>query len=273
MSDEMVTHCKGCVFAKCSLDGENKQQEGCAFDRHESLGVKAAHDGFFVLERFCNTFRPDQWVNDLDFEDQLNIQEAAIEEVYPRVGFFVRLDTSSENAMQDLKKTLESIAIASYKRNGKPPFIVVINDKVEYNEEIWSLFVRLFGELGDTDYHIVQISKMPEKQIYLVDEAFNHAQNGWIYVTTSGEIVAESIIDKLHNAINVEMKQVMTVEPYDGFNGLIFPAFLFKFLNGNRMKVYQDEQVDSGTFIEKVKTAQDRSDIKTVYTWEEFDAS
>lgn len=272
MSEDMVTYCKGCVFSRIQID--DGTQIGCSLNRCETLGVKAINsDGFFVLERFCNTYRPEEWINNLEFEDQLNIQEVVIEEVYPRVGFFVRLDPDQVDAIADLKTTLESISVASHKRNGKPPFIVVINERVEYNQEVWDLFVDIFGELGDTDYHILQVGEAPEKQIHLVDEAFTHAQNGWIYVTTSGETVAHDMIDKLHNAINFEMKQIMTVESYDGFNGLLFPAFLFKFLNGNKMKVYQDEQVDAGTFIEKVKTAQDRSDIKTVYTWEEFNAS
>jgi hypothetical protein len=48
---------------------------------------------------------------------------------------------------------------------------------------------------------------------------------------------------------------------------------LFKFLNGNGTKIFKDEMVDTRGFITKVLEAEKRGGTKTVYTWEEFNAS
>ena len=107
----------------------------------------------------------------------------------------------------------------------------------------------------------------------LVDEAFGHAQNGWIMTVTSDETVAPDTLTKLNKVINVDMRQMIMIEPSGEFSGLVFPAYLFKFLNGNRIKIFQDEMVDGRGFIEKVKEAEKRGGTKTVMTWEEFNAS
>jgi len=269
MSEKIVTHCKDCVFARAD---ENGEQNGCGLGRSEVLGISSTQEDFYLLERFCTAHRPTEWVENLRFEDQLMPEIVVLDELYPRMGFFVRLNTDAKNAIVELEKTLKSVACASHRQQGYPPFVVVINDKVEYNEEIWALFARLF-EKGETEYSIVQLSHKPEDLHDSVDEAFIHAQNGWIYLTTSGEEVPHDLIDKLHKMINVHMKQIVMVESYNDFDGLMFPAFLFKFLNGNKSKVFQDESVLSGTFIEKMKQAQARTTNKTIYTWEEFNAS
>lgn len=269
MSDQMVTHCKDCVFAKTSDEGQN----GCALGRDELLGVKTVQDNYFVLDRFCATYRPEEWVEELSFEEQCKINEVVLEEVYPRMGYFVRFNTSESDAIAQLKKTIESISKASHVTNGMPTFVVVINDKVEYNEEIWTMFLAYFGDKSETDYHIVQINEKPEKDVFLMDEAFIHAKNAWIHTVTSGQEVPVDINDRLHRITNIELKPMVVVEPYNEFDGFIFPAYLFKFLNGNKAKVYQDELVDKGTFLEKIHTAEERSDVKTVYSWEEFNAA
>jgi len=272
MNDRMVTSCKGCVFAATCPDTPEYKQGGCALNRHELLGVKSLQDNYFVLEEFCSTFRPQEWLDGLVFEDQLNSRQVVLDEIYPRMGYFVKFDNTLDEPIAKLRQTLKSIAEASYKTQGMPMFIVVVNDKVEYNEEIWTLFLAQFQEVSDTDYHIVQINEEMEDR-YFIDEAFIHAKNAWIHTLTSGQEVPSNINDKLHEIINIKMEKLALVEPYNEFDGFLFPAFLFKFLNGNRVKVFIDEQVDAGTFLEKVKSAEGRSDAKTVYTWEEFYAS
>ena len=90
--------------------------------------------------------------------------------------------------------------------------------------------------------------------------------------TSSGLRVRPETLDRLHELLNKEMKQIAIVEPYDDFNGLMFPAYLFKFLNGNRTKVFRDEIVDSNEFIQKVRNAEERGKTKTIMTWSEFNA-
>jgi hypothetical protein len=261
------THCKDCVFAR--YDHESNNQIGCSLKRPQKLKVKELKDNAFVLQRFCNTHRPEEWVETLSFEERLSAEEAALKEVRPRMGFFVRLNTSASDAISDLHRTLQSIK----NMDGGPAYVVVITDKVEYNEEIWGLFITCFGEKSKSKYHIVQVTDTPEEVMLLVDEAFAHAQNGWIMTVTSGEQVDLNMLNKLNTVINVEMRQIIMIEPSGNFSGLVFPAYLFKFLNGNKTKIFQDEMVDGRGFIEKVKDAERRGGTNTVMTWEEFYAA
>lgn len=261
----IVTHCKGCVFAKSNQN----EQQSCLLSRTDKLGVEKLTDGFFELKRYCNAFRPAEWVQKLEFEQSLNPESVVLQEIYPRIGFFVKLNTNEPNAIDALDLTINSIA----KINGKPAsYIVVINDKVEYNEEIWGLFIKHFGEQSKTTkYHIVQIQEKPSKITEIIDEAFGRAENSWIMCTSSGFRIKPETLERLHKLLNIDMKQMTMIEPYDSnFNGLMFPAYLFKFLNGNKTKVFRDEIVDSNEFMEKVRNAEERGNTKTIMTWKEF---
>ena len=119
----------------------------------------------------------------------------------------------------------------------------------------------------------MQVAERGQTVQQSVDAAFTHAQNGWIMCVTSGMHVAPDTVDKLHRIINVNMKQMVLVEPKDGYNRMIFPAYLFKFLNGNKNKIFQDEIVDGRAFLDKVKAADERSDGTSIMQWEEFNAS
>jgi len=262
------TDCEHCVFCKLSEGGT---QIGCKLGRSDLLEVEAMSDeGSFVLKRFCNTYRPEEWVQELSLNESLDLQKTVIEEVCPRMGFFVYLDTDqNDDTIEKLTPTIESIAKVEH---GPPAFVVVVNDKVEFNEEIWSLFVKHF-DVHKTKYHIVQLNQKLQDPTEALDAAFIHAQNGWVYVTTSGETVATDTISRLNEILNIDMKQVNMIESYDGFNGLMFPAFLFKFLNGNKRKIFVDEMVDTRSFAEKMKGAEERNNSKTIITWEDFNAS
>lgn len=265
---DIRTKCDGCVFATCGRDGF---QHGCTLERHSKLGIsdESESEKYFLLERFCNTYRPKEWLENLNFKESLDIKNTVMEEVCPRMGFIVNLDTNQKNSIQKLKSTIESII------PNNPSYIIVITDKVEYNEEIWTLLVEFFGvENKELKYHIIQISeKHNDRKDLMIDESFTHAQNGWIYTTTSGEIVDPDLKKKIHDAINVDMRQLIMVKPYDDFNGFLFPAYLFRFLNGNNPKLFADEIFDTRSFIEKVEAADQRSKGKHVLTWEEFNAS
>lgn len=269
MDNRLVTKCNGCIFA---ITDENKAQTGCELNRLEKLGILGKDDDeYFICDRFCAAHRPQQWLDDLSFEDQLNPEHSLMEDLYPNMGFFIKLNSDSDNAIADLEKTLSSIVAACHKKDGKPLFLVVINSKVEYNNEIWNLFVSYFGEESDTNYHIVQLESTTQTAAHIIDEAFIHAQNGWAYITTSGEEIPHDVLDNIHNMVSVDLKRFVAIEPYNGFDGFVFPTFLFKFLNGNRTKIFQDEISDGRQFLDKLKSYE--GEVKTIYTWEEFNAS
>ena len=267
------TSCKDCVFAV----EEDKLQVGCELYRSEKLGINDVQDGSYMLDRFCNTYRPEEWLSDLSLDEYKKRHQVALKEVVPRVGFLVLLDTSKDTpdklvAMDDLRKTVASIKNQTLHH---ARYIIVITDKSEYNPEIQEILVNEFNH-DETLHHLVKVSKIPENKMFLVDECFRHAKNGWIYTTTSGESVDEELIEKINQRINVDMKRLSVVKPYDDFNGLLFSTPLFKFVNGNYNKAYENEdgelELDSRPFLEKIEDMKDNTG-ETLITWEEFNAS
>ena len=78
---------------------------------------------------------------------------------------------------------------------------------------------------------------------------------------------------KIHNRINIDMKKLVVIKPYDDVNGLLFQSSLFKFVNGNKSKLYQDEIIDTRSFMEKVESAAEKSEKETLITWSQFNES
>ena len=257
----ILTDCNGCVFSI----KENDIQQGCKLNRDKKFEFNIGEDGYFKIDRFCNTYRPNEWLSDLSVDESSDIVCTVLNEVKPRVGFFVIFDHDIEN----LKSTLNDIA----KQSIQSRYVIIINDKVEYNNAIHSLLLELFN-FHETNYHIVQIVEKPKLMSMLIDEAFRHAKNGWAYVCNSGQAIDRKLIEKIHNRINIEMRRLVFIEPYDeNMNGMLFQTSLFKFLNGNYPKVFADEIVDNRNFVDKVKEAVKNSDNDTFISWGEFNES
>ncbi len=257
--------CKGCVFAEVDT-----HQTSCKLDRAAKLGIDDKdEDGFFVLSRFCTTYRPKEWLSDLSLAESMDTEKTVLEEIYPRVGFFIVLDTTRDDAIEQLRATVEDI---KNQKEIAPRYIVIINDKVEYNEDAFAVVQPLF-DFEETEYHILQLQVEIDDPVNTIDEAFAHAKNGYVYVTTSGERVPRDLIYKIHKRVNLDMKKLVVVKPYSGVNGLLFQSALFKFVNGNRPKLYQAEIIDNRPFLEKVKEAAKESDDQTLIDWSEFNES
>ena len=276
MTQKIITNCDGCVFSQMkrhNLSTKIGTQIGCSLKRHTLLGVNEISEetGTFILERFCNTYRPNEWLELLDFEEAMEPEAVVLEEVFPRIGFFINLDTQNDDgrgsAIRGLEKTIKDITNID---KTEPSYVAVITDKVEYNAELWNILVENFEET-ETKYHIVQLDSTPKETEVIVDEAFSHAQNGWLYITTSGEGVPSDLASNIHDRININMQQLLLVRPYDGINGMMFPAYLFKFLNGNNPKVFADASSMTGSFIEKLESSDNASDH--IIDWEDMNAS
>lgn len=254
----MIEHtCKNCVFQT-----KTNGQTGCALNRLDFIQHEFDEDGNAVLERFCNTSRPEEWLDDLSVEESADIVQTVMKEVYPRVGFFVLFNKD----INSLAQTLDSIKNQSITAR----YVIVINSHVEFNQEIQSLFTSRF-DFDITEYHIVQMIKQPETSEFLIDEAFRHAKNGWAYVCNAGHEVDLDLISKIHNRINIEMKKLVVVEPLDyKLNGMLFQTALFKFLNGNKLKIFDEENFSDDLFLDKVREIANRSDAETFITWREF---
>ena len=249
------TTCMGCVFAKIK---DNKQY-GCVLNRTEKIETRREttdgieHD---VVLRFCNTSRPEKWTESLSLEERLEADSVVMEEVRPRVGFLVYLDHSKENPLANLKITLEGIRNQS---ESSARYVIVANEKVEYNEEIHNMLLSMFDK-DQTEVNLLQLLEVPTNKIWLVDEAFRLALNGWLYTTTSGESVDKNLLKDLHQHVNVKMKKLSVVKPYEGINGFLVQTALFKYLNGNKTKNWSAEEKDSRLFLDKIKGLDETKD-------------
>ena len=260
------TICTGCVFAEM----ESSRQTSCSLDRATKLGIQDEQDGSFVLQRLCSTYRPEEWLKDLSVAESEDIVDTVRKEVHPPVGFFVLLKTEDVYDIGKLKSTLEDI---KNQEVVTPKYVAVITDKVEYNEEAFNLLDSMF-DYKETQFHIVQMEIDTENPHSKIDEAFKHAKNGWAYTTSSGESIPRDLLRKIDKRINEDMNKLVVVTPYDdSVNGLLFQTTLFKFVNGNKSKLYSDEVEDHRSFLEKVKEVSQKSNDGTFITWEEFNAS
>ena len=260
------TSCADCTFAKI----KDKKQYGCVLNRVEKMetrtdktnGIK--HD---VCLRFCNTFRPDEWLDKLTLDQKLNADSVVMEEVRPRVGFLVYVDYSKDNPLALLESTLSQIKDQS---ESNPRYVIVAHEKVEYNQEIHEMLITKFDQ-QKTKVHLIQLLEVPQNKIWIVDEAFRHALNGWLYVTTSGEPVDKDMLKDLHEHLNIKLKKISVVMPYEGINGLLVQTSLFKFLNGNKTKVWDDKSKDSRLFLDKVKDMQGVNDC--ILDWSQINVA
>lgn len=258
---DIASRCEGCVFAEL----ENEQQIGCSLGRADKLGIADIENNFYNLSRFCVTYRPKAWLEDLQLSESLDTKKTVMLEVQPRVGFFVYF----EKSLDDLKRVVEDIKNQEIKAR----YIVVINSYVEYNNEIQEILESNF-DFNETEHHIVQLIEEPKNRAMVIDESFKHAKNGWVYFCHASESIDRDLIQKINKRVNVDLKKLVFVHPYDdNYNGLMFQASLFKFLNGNSTKVFKDSSTDKGSFVDKVKEAAKKSDKETFITWSEFNES
>lgn len=241
--------CANCVFAKI----KNNKQTGCVLNRTEKIEETSKETiddtEYSILSRFCNAYRPESWMDLLTLDQKMNADKVAMEEIRPRVGFLVNLDHSKENPLVWLESTLMGIRDQS---ESEARYVIVTNTKVEYNEQIHEI-LRKFFNIDKTEIHILQILQKPENNFWLVDEAFRMVLNGWLYVTTSGEQVDRNLLKDLHEHLNLKLKKLSIVLPYDDINGFLVQTSLFKYLNGNKTKVWDLENKDSRMFLDKAK--------------------
>lgn len=256
------THCKNCVFKIIDKEGI---QTGCSLGRTEVLPLKEkTSDGYYVLSRFCNTYRPNEWLESLSFDESQDISKIVLEEIIPRFGFLIVLDTFKDGCIADLESCILDIVNQDLH---KARYVIVVTDKVEYNPEIQQLLTKYFN-FEETKYHIVQLIEKPQNKNLIIDEASMLFLNGWVYVTSSGEKINRNLLSTFNELINYKMKQISIILPYDEFNGFVFQTALFKFLNGNKIRMLDEEKFDNRPFLEKAKDLQ--TSEKTIFEWKDI---
>lgn len=244
--------CKDCVFAI----SENDKQSGCKLNRLKKLcqDEKPQEDGFFSFNRFCNTFRPQMWLdNHYDGNADMAAQEV-YKEIYPRLSFIIEFDHNLDN-LKSIISNIENQTIAHKK------FVIVVNDKVEYNEDIFKLMQNTLK----TNIGRFNVIQSLEESIEL-DEGFKHAKNGWSVFLKQGQNINTNFAEIIHNRINLEMKRFLYSENKDGTK-IIVQSALYKLLNGNKPTPKQDGEMDTRSFKEKLQDMQ-QTDSDSVIEWE-----
>ena len=151
---KVKTNCEGCLFAE--YDKKGKEQVACKLDRIPTFNptfTKEKKDKdskkCFVFDRFCNAYRPDEWLEHITEEEKKDLKATVMDEVCPRMGFFIFLRDSSEDAISDMKKRLDELRQQTV---GAPRYICIINPKVEYNEELQEMLASSF-DFEQTEYY------------------------------------------------------------------------------------------------------------------------
>ena len=101
----IFTKCDNCVFATMT----NNKQSGCNLNKADMLGIEEINEnGYYDLQRFCNTYRPEEWLSELSVTESEDLSSTVMAEVFPRVGVFVILDTNDED-LTKLRCTLDDV--------------------------------------------------------------------------------------------------------------------------------------------------------------------
>lgn len=264
---KVETCCKNCVFAEYT----EETQTGCELNRHTIFNPEENYreeDGkkSYVFNRFCTAFRPKEWKLVLSDEEKEDLVSTVRSEIFPPVGIFIFLKTTVPDPIHDLRNRIQEIKDQTI---GTARYVVVINQKVEYNEEIHRLLHSSF-DFNETEFHLVQTLQEQPDLLY-IDEAFKHAKNGWIYVNESSRKIRKDLFEAIDNNINVKLNKVVLVEPIDGVHGMIFQAAVHKFLDGSN-DIFDSKTVEriQVNFVQKVRAIAEIGDGKTVFTQEEF---
>jgi hypothetical protein len=264
---QVETFCRNCVFAEYT---KNKQT-GCTLNRSETFNpneIRKSQDGkeSYVFNRFCTAFRPEEWKLVLDEDEKKDLISTVRAEIFPPIGIFIFLKTETSDSLEALKNRIQEIKNQTV---GTLRYLVIINNKVEYNEEIHSILRESFN-FEETEFHIVQ-TLLDQEDLLYIDDAFKHAKNGWIYVCESNKKIREDLFEAIDDNINVKLNRVVLLEPRDGIDGMLFQASIHKLLDGSNslLDPSSSERVRVD-FLSKVREIAKLSEHKTVFTREEF---
>lgn len=245
---EITRSCEGCIFV---LKNKEKQ-DGCMLNRTEKLNPENKFDDknqYQILNRFCNTYRPQEWRK----ADMISPAARALEEVLPAVGVIVNF----KHNLGSLERTLESI---SNQVGNKFKYLIVVNDKVEYNQEISILCKKYIDK-----WMLVQMMDEYSHE-NCIDDVFNHVKNGYIILVKSGYEFPYTFLETIHERINVQMKRLMV--SYDtNKEKILTSASLYKFLKGNKPKVTEDGTTDKRNFFERLVDIPSE-DPDSIVSWE-----
>jgi hypothetical protein len=231
-------NCSDCVFA--ILDSTDRQR-GCSLARLDKFNATLDEDSDrFQFDRFCNAYRPPEW--GLIYKD-IGMENIVKSEIKPRVTYIIDFD-------YDIKKLYETINVI----NGNIGSVIVVNDKVEYNQEI----MNALGELKGQKYYLVQtLCELNNDEKFRI--SFKHAKNGWCVFIAKGDHLPQFFYTVLDDRINYKLKRLSFAQSPTG--SFLIQSSLYKFVCDN---------IDGpGGLFEKLEKLQS-DDADSIPTWGEL---
>jgi hypothetical protein len=247
---EIKFSCKDCVFAEyVSFKGIDTQYD-CRLKRVQKLNPdnnSEVEDGisYFTFNRFCNARRPVEWLEKYCENDIQKAVEVVNKEVSPRLSIIIKFNYN----MDTFKSIVESLYEQDYSRK----FIIVVNDRPEYNLEIFELLESLSKNEKIVEYNILMPPDADYDTYQAIDDSLSFCKNGWIVFFDEGDVPSKSLTAKVNDRINNQMKRLVYCSKKDNRTFLI-QAALYKLIGGNSPKMMEDGEVDNRTFLERIES-------------------
>lgn len=211
MNEHHLTNCQGCKHAVLV----DNSQEGCALNLLESLGAQKI-DSYYQADKVCMFNNKDE------------------SEVDVKLGYIFILEN-----FDDLNILKNNLSLISDKN---PLWIGVSSNDPTKNTQI--------AELLDTvgcKYNIISNFAAVDN-IYKLDQFMKNYKNGWTLVNVVGQEFDFNVRDKLVNFVLKNNKRAALIknslDPEDfSVNGICYFNFIYKYLNGSKAELNEEEGV------------------------------
>lgn len=255
--------CKDCVFAQYTSFKGKDIQYGCVLNRLQTLNPEDSFQeednvSYATFNRFCNARRPIAWMQQYCDDDLSVAQKEVMEEIKPRLSFIIKFNYNVDFFKQ----------IADSLRNqiSSRKFVIIINDKPEYNLELFEILEELYKEEKIVQYSILMPPSNLQYIYDSIDEAIMFCKNGWIVFLDEGKNIPPDFTEKIHNRINIELKRFVYCDSKKD-KSFIIQASLYKLIGGNSPKVNGDGSIDKKSFLDRVSELK-AEDPDCLVSWE-----
>lgn len=234
-----MNSCKGCKFA---IVDESKQI-GCEQHKLEKFiaqGVaKIDDDRWYSIDRLCMFKRFVDWDGSIEDETQI------------KMGYIFILNR--ESSFDELIQNINAI------KDKEPLWIGVICTSYQPKKDI----IDILNSIG-CKYNI--ITDYIEKQDWFyIDPFIKHIKNGWTLVNIVGKEFISDAKERMHKAINEDLKAIGLVTPAeDSLNGICFFNIFFKFHNGS---VPNFDEESNSYIVESFENKMRRKSAEFVEEW------
>ena len=233
--ERLISSCKGCHFAHKI----GNTQVGCELNKIERFKeagaqIEEAEDDseeFYIIDRFCSTYRDSNWGKNFS-----NARRQILIETSIPINMIIL--HRKDDSLEDLTVTLKDVAA----QINKPISVSVVVQDGEINT--FNIRHKVHEHLDEADIGFYIITMLNENtELEMIDEAFNKCKNGYYSVFTSGATIPKNFIERINQAVNLDLDQLSMIRPKSNLDGLTVQCFVHRFLNGNH-KMSAQEKVE-----------------------------